>query len=80
MKDVLRDQLCYTGGGGGGGGGVEGSDKSDWFRRSSMIYRVEVEGSSGDSSKKLEAVIERVMPDIKKNKEPTFRILYWKLI
>ncbi len=82
MKDVLRDQLCYTGGGGGsgGGGGAEGGDKTDWFRRWSMIYRVEVEGSSGDSSKKLEAVIERVMPDIKKNKEATFRILYWKLI
>jgi type II secretory pathway component PulK len=75
MKDVLRDQLCYTGGGAGSGG-----DKSDWFGRSSEVYRLILEGSSGDSVKKIMAVVERVMPDPKKNEKSTFRILYWKLI
>ena len=76
MKDVLRDQLCYTG----GGGGAEGGDKSDWFGRSTEVFRVTVEGTSGDSVKKVMAVVERVMPDPKKNEKSTYRLLYWKLI
>jgi len=45
-----------------------------------MTYRIEVDGTVGGSSKRLTAVIERVMPNPQKNEPFAYRILYWKVI
>lgn len=77
VPDILQETLCYTGGDGNAG---EANNRAAWFQQYSMVYRVDVQGSVGDSVKKLTAVIERSMPDAKKNEKATYKILYWKII
>jgi type II secretory pathway component PulK len=77
VEDVLKDALCYQGASGQEG---ETSNKANWFTQHSMVYRIETRGNVGDSEKKLVAVVERTMPDVKKNEKRTFRILYLKVI
>lgn len=72
MIDVLRETLCYTGG--------EGTtDRASWFSQMSNVFRIETIGSVGDAQKRLTAVIERGMPDPKKNEKGSNKLLYWKL-
>ncbi|MBM4252235.1 MAG: general secretion pathway protein GspK [Deltaproteobacteria bacterium] len=79
MADTLRNLLCYAGGDNNGNTG-EATNRGAWFKQYSMTYRIEVEGSVGGSTKKLIAVIERVMPDQKKSERLAYRLLYWKMI
>lgn len=78
MSDILRDTLCYNGGD--SQNPDDSANKANWFSQASMTFRIEVLGNVGDSSRKLVAVVERQMPDPKKNEKSTYRILYWKLI
>jgi type II secretory pathway component PulK len=72
MIDVLRETLCYTGG--------EGTtDRASWFSQMSNVFRIETLGTVGDAQKRLTAVIERGMPDQKKNEKGSNKLLYWKL-
>lgn len=77
VEDVLKETLCYQGSSGQEG---EASNRANWFTQHSMVYRIETRGNVGDSEKKLIAVIERTMPDVKKNEKSTIRILYLKVI
>jgi type II secretory pathway component PulK len=74
LKDTLRDALCYT---------VDdkgANDKSSWFAEQSSVFRVRAEGNVGDQTKVLEVVVERIMPDPKKEQTRSYEILYWKMI
>jgi len=71
--------LCYAGGDNNGNTG-EATNRGGWFKQYSMTYRIEVDGTVGGSSKRLTAVIERVMPNPQKNEPFAYRILYWKVI
>ncbi len=75
IADVLKDTLCFTGGDGNPG---EANNKANWFTKYSMVYRIEVLGTVGGNEKKLTAVIERVMPDPKKNEKTTYKLLFFK--
>jgi general secretion pathway protein K len=77
MPDILRDTLCYSGGAGNPG---EANNRANWFAQNSMTYRVEVRGTVGDSEKVLTAVIERTVPDVKKNEKASYKVLYWKML
>lgn len=77
VEDILKETLCYQGG---VGKDQEAQNRANWFTQHSMVYRVETRGNVGDSEKKLVAVIERTMPDVKKNEKSSFRILYLKVI
>jgi type II secretory pathway component PulK len=74
---VLRNLLCYSGG---DSTAHDGATRADWFKKFSTTFHVEVDGVSGGSVKKLTAVVERIMPDAKKNEKNAYRVLYWKLI
>lgn len=77
MSEILRETLCFNGG---DAQTDDASSKASWFAQNSMIFRIEVQGAVGDSSKTLSAVVERTMPDPKKNEKSTYRVLYWKVI
>jgi general secretion pathway protein K len=79
VEDVLRDSLCYTGGTGAAGGG-DGANKASWFTEMSTTFRIEAGGSVGDRTKKLTAVVQRVMPDPSKNEKASYKVLYWRLL
>ena len=79
IADTLRNLLCYAGGDNNGNTG-EATNRGGWFKQYSMTYRIEVDGTVGGSSKRLTAVIERVMPNPQKNEPFAYRILYWKVI
>jgi type II secretory pathway component PulK len=76
VSDILKETLCYTGGDGNPG---EANNRANWFQQYSMVFRVQVEGTVGDSVRRLDAVVQRVMPDTKKNEKSTSRLLYWKV-
>ncbi len=76
IADILRDTLCFTGGDGNPG---EANNKANWFTKNSMVFRVEVIGELGGNAKKLTAVIERIMPDPKKNEKAAYRLLFFKI-
>ncbi len=79
-KDVasaLRDTFCYTGGGTSDG---VATNRASWFAQNSMVFRIETEGVVGNSTKKLIAIVERQMPDIKKGEKISYKILYLKVI
>jgi hypothetical protein len=76
MADILRENLCYSGGDGNPG---EANNRANWFAQSSTVFRVETSGTVGDAEKKLTAIIERTMPDPKKNEKSTYKILYWRV-
>ena len=74
LKETLRDTLCYA-------ADEKGADdKSTWFSEQSSVFRVRSEGSVGDQTKVLEVVVERLMPDPKKEQNNSYQILYWKMI
>ena len=77
IADVLRDTLCYTGGDGDPG---SANNRANWFQQRTSVFRIEATGAVGSSVKTLTAVVQRVMPDVKKNEKATYRILYWKMI
>lgn len=77
MAQVLRDLLCYSTSDANSG---EANNKANWFSTYSMVYRVEARGTVGDSEKKLIAIVERMMPDVRKGEKSSYKILYWKLI
>lgn len=77
VADILKDTLCYQGE---AGKDQEAQNRANWFSQSSMVYRIETRGNVGNSEKKLLAVIERTMPDPKKNEKSSFRILYQKVM
>ena len=79
INDTLRNLLCYAGGDNNGNSG-EANNRGGWFKQYSMTFRIEVEGTVGGSNKKLTAVVERIVPDAKKNERFAYRILYWKVI
>lgn len=60
--------------------GDKSSAKDDWFTTRSTIFRINVAGDVAFKQKRLEAVIERVMPDKSKKIESSYRILYWRMI
>ena len=76
VADVLRDTLCYTGGDGNPG---EAANRANWFSQSSMTFRIEARGQVNNSEKVLTAVVERLMPDPKKNEKMSYRTLFWKM-
>lgn len=76
IADVLKDTLCFTGGDGNAG---EANNKANWFTKNSMVYRIEVTGELGGNERKLTAIVERVMPDPKKNEKASYRVLYFKI-
>jgi type II secretory pathway component PulK len=77
MTEALRELLCYATGDANSG---EANNKANWFSTYSMVYRVETRGIVGDSEKRLTAVVERIMPDPRKNEKSSYKILYWKMI
>ncbi len=77
IPDVLRDTLCYTGEGGNAG---EANNRANWFSQQSSVYRIESSGIVNGSEKKVVAVVERVMPDPKKNEKASLKLLYWKML
>ena len=44
------------------------------------MFNVNVKGEVNGSEKTLNAVIERVMPDPKKNEKLAYKVLYWKVM
>ncbi len=76
IADILRDTLCFTGGDGNPG---EANNKANWFTKYSMVYRIEVMGELNGNQRKLTAVIERIMPDPKKNEKAAYRLLFFKI-
>jgi type II secretory pathway component PulK len=76
IADILRETLCYTGGDGNPG---EANNKANWFTKYSMVFRIEVTGELGGNTKKLTAVVERIMPDPKKNEKAAYRVLFFKI-
>ncbi len=77
VSDVLKETLCYTGGDGNPG---EANNRANWFQQNSMVFRVDVRGSVNGTEKVLTSVVERVMPDPKKNEKQSYKVLYWKVI
>lgn len=77
VGDVLKNTLCYTGGGSGDG---EAKNRANWFKLSSMVFSVKATGQVGDQEKTLRAIVERRMPDVKKGEKASYKILYWKMI
>lgn len=77
IGDILKDTLCYQGE---AGKDQEAKNRANWFSQSSMVYRIETRGNVGNSEKKLISVIERIMPDPKKNEKSSIRILYQKVM
>jgi general secretion pathway protein K len=75
VNDILSQTFCYNQGKKG-----EASDKTTWFDSHSMVYRIESLGTVGNQQRTLNAVIERVMPNPKKNQKSAYKILYWKMI
>ena len=74
---VLRNLLCYSGG---DSTSHDGATRADWFKKFSTAFHIEVEGVTGDSVKKLTSVVERIIPEGKKNEKNAYRVLYWKVI
>jgi type II secretory pathway component PulK len=72
IEDILKDTLCYT--------PDEAKSKASWFTTNSMVFRVETRGNVGNSEKKIQAIVERTMPDPKKNEKASYKILYLKVI
>jgi len=78
VSEVLKDAFCYT--------PVEGvspqdpRNRSNWFDVRSNVFRIESKGRVGNQERTLTAVVERTMPDPKKNVTAAYKILYWKLI
>jgi len=77
IEDILKDTLCYQSG---PENEQDAQNRASWFTTSSMVYRVETRGNVGNSEKKLLAIIERTMPDVKKNEKASYKILYLKVI
>ena len=74
IKDTLNSTLCYVADAKGA------NDKSTWFSERTEVFRVRSEGNVGDQYKSLEAVIERDMPDPKKEGKQSYKFLYWKML
>ena len=77
IEDILKDTLCYQGG---PDKEQDAQNRANWFTQNSMVYRVETRGNVGNSEKKLLAIVERTMPDPKKNEKASYKILYLKVI
>ena len=52
---------------------------ANWFDVRSDVYRIETTGSVGDQERKIVAIIERRMPDLKKKENYAYRLLDYKL-
>ena len=76
IEDILKSTLCYQGAGSASG---EASDRTKWFQKHSMTYSIESRGQVGNREKVVHAVIQRVMPDLKKGDEKATKLLHWKL-
>jgi general secretion pathway protein K len=77
VADILKETLCYSGGDGNPG---EANNRANWFDQMSTTFRIEATGTVGDQERKLTAIVERVMPDPKKNEKTSYKVLYWRLL
>jgi type II secretory pathway component PulK len=85
MDQVLSDLFGYSRNDPGATDKADPANKSSWFGRFSQTYRIEINASSGDTRRTLQAVIERVIPDgsatgANMSSRSAFRILYWRFI
>lgn len=80
IPDALRELTGYTPPGASDGKNLDdGTDKSKWFTKTSQVYRIVATGSSGDSERKITAVVERIMPDAAKNQKSSYRFLFYRV-
>jgi len=77
MSDILRGLVGYSTG---SGQPNDPNDKATWFSKWSNVYRVSTESTVGGSTKRLEMVVERVMPEPAKGQTSSHRILYYKML
>lgn len=62
------------------------NDPVSWFDRKSSVFRIEVNANTGKQSRKLLAIIRRIMPQEKANQREqqpfkrSYQILHWKLL
>lgn len=77
VDQTLSDLLCYK--------GDDKDKKSDWFTQQSRVFAITAEGQVGDSLKRLQAVVERQIPDPAKAKPyedglAVYKLLSWKML
>ena len=76
ISDILRTSLCY---GAGDGNPGEVSNRVGWFAQHSTAFRIVVDGTVGESSRRATMVVERVIPDPSKGDKSSVRILHLKI-
>ena len=84
LGKVLKDMMCYSGNNTSNTSST--ANRANLFTVRSSVFRLVIESATGNQERKLEAVIERLMPKDKKhgrNRQKvkrSYRLLYWKLI
>lgn len=76
LKQVLQETFCTLPN---AENNAPDKDPTNWFDVRSDVYRIETTGIVGDQERKIVAVIERRMPDVKKKENYAYRLLDYKL-
>ena len=85
MDQIISDLFGYNKNDSTTDNQADPNNKASWFGKISQTYRISVTAMSGDTTRDLEAVVERTVPDgaatgANLSSRSSYRILYWRFL